>query len=119
MGTNDLRKGVTVETTADSIATMSKVAADANSRVILCSVLPVSGVYVEKYPSGSLQGLNAALRTIAAEQKATFVDAYDSMSDQAGHMQRGLTKDGLHLNRDGYTRLSALVHRPLMQAYYG
>ena len=40
------------------------------------------------------------------------------MVDESDQLQRAFTKDGLHLNRDGYVRLSALLHPTLMQTYY-
>jgi lysophospholipase L1-like esterase len=76
------------------------------TNVYLQSVLPVNPLY-PKFPQHYDKGdhvisVNKLIKELAISEGVTFVNLYPLFLDNAGHMDKKLTSDGLHLNGDGY-----------------
>ena len=46
--------------------------------------------------------MNKLIKELAIAEGVTFINLYPLFLDNAGHMDKKLTGDGLHLNAEGY-----------------
>ena len=51
---------------------------------------------------GHIRFVNAALKRLAAEKGATYVDLYTRFLGEPGKMDKRYTNDGLHLTGEGF-----------------
>lgn len=108
IGTNDLSRGVTVDTLEinfvkilDRIAQLSP-----QTKVYVQTVLPVNdhyGMFQGHTSKGNLiPVINEKYKNICQERGITFVDLFSEFANEEGKMNIGYSNDGLHLNGAGY-----------------
>ena len=112
IGINDLIWGKTDEeilTNYKEIVRRLK-AEHPDTQIVVQSVLPHGGERstwesrdkLEALPSDRIMNMNNALRKIAADNQAYYLDLYPIFVTGDGTLRGDLTTDGLHLNRQGY-----------------
>jgi len=111
IGINDLLRGVAPDTLLDNyrriITTLRADHPDAT--IVVQSILPhsadraenIEGVY--RTPNDRIRDVNDRLAAIAAAEGAEYLDLHQIFRDRAGQLPPSLTRDGLHLNNNGYT----------------
>jgi len=67
----------------------------------LHSILPTSARW-KNCPPDQIKRMNLFLKTLARKKHITFVDLHPHYIDESGYLKQNLTRDGLHLNSDGY-----------------
>jgi lysophospholipase L1-like esterase len=77
-----------------------------STKIYLQSVLPVNPLY-PKFPqhydkADHVVSVNKLIKELAIAEGVTFVNLYPLFLDNAGHLDKKLTGDGLHLNGEGY-----------------
>ena len=80
----------------NNVRAMLDIAAANHIKVVLASILPIAKVYWRPQvvdPAGHIVRLNAALRRLAAERGAIFVDYHAALTDGAGGMRAGLSNE--------------------------
>lgn len=128
-GTNDIAGNtgpMTLEESADNIASMSELARTNGIRVVLSSVLPVSDtvrrpsgefyLQTKSRPPSRIVMMNEWLKNFARANGYTYLDYYSAMVDQSGFVKQGLTFDGLHPNAEGYAIMAPLAERAVREA---
>ena len=119
-GTNDIARGVPVETIENNLTMIADLCEFHKIKVILASILPVSDYHQDKNPRFAMTGtrppavirqLNAWMATFAKQRGFTYLNYYDAMVDPSGFLKAELADDGLHPNPAGYR-----VMAPLAQA---
>jgi len=117
MGSNDLTGRRAPLQVAQDIEAMVKRARDRNIRVIVCSILPVSGKVLELVTNEAIVETNAHLKAMAGRHAATFVDLHSALVDASGRFDARFTVEGFHANHRGYYEMSRLLHPVLMKAF--
>lgn len=117
---------MTLEESADHIASMSELARTYGIRVVLSSVLPVSDtvrrasgefyLQTKSRPPSRIVMMNEWLKNFARTNGYTYLDYYSAMVDQSGFVKDGLTLDGLHPNSKGYAIMAPLAERAIREA---
>lgn len=109
IGTNDLSRGISVDTVVENIGKIiDRTAAESPSTLLyIQSILPVSahfGMFAGHTSKGAeIREANERLRALAAEKGVVFIDLSRSFADPAtGDMNLSYTNDGLHLKGQGY-----------------
>jgi lysophospholipase L1-like esterase len=77
-----------------------------STKIYLQSVFPVNPLY-PKFPQHYDKGdhvvsVNKLIKELAVAEDVTFINLYPLFIDNAGHLDKKLTGDGLHLNGEGY-----------------
>jgi lysophospholipase L1-like esterase len=120
-GSNDIASLLTPGTealVADNVRSMIDIARANGIRVIVASVTPVCDCVADQTttrPQGKLIGLNGALRDVAAESGATFLNFYASLVN-GRDFKRELTADGLLPNDAGYAVMAPLAEEAIAKA---
>ncbi|NLX17752.1 MAG: hypothetical protein GXY53_00515 [Desulfobulbus sp.] len=109
IGTNDIGNGRTVEEVVADIDDMLGRAAEQNIPILLCSVLPVRGVYLENHPVEVLLRLNNGLKALSQKYNAGYVDFYSHLAGADGLLKKEYTSDGLHPSRLGYMEMTRVL----------
>lgn len=77
-----------------------------DTKLYVQSMLPVNisfGKYLGMADKGQqIEEINERIKLTAREKGFTWVDLYDIMADEEGHLRREYTNDGLHLLAPGY-----------------
>jgi lysophospholipase L1-like esterase len=117
IGINDISKDIPdAVIVAEYRALLDRVRSGSpGTRIFVQSILPLNPT-VKNFPQhydkqGHVVAVNRALRRLAKEQGATYVDLWPLFLDGAGHLDARLTGDGLHLNQTGYERWVAYLRR--------
>lgn len=119
-GTNDIARGVSVETIENNLLMMSDLAEKHAIKVILASILPTSDHHKDVNPRfemtkgrplATIRELNQFIANLCQKRGFTYLNYYDAMVDSTGQLKAELANDGLHPNADGYR-----VMAPLAQA---
>jgi lysophospholipase L1-like esterase len=95
-----------------NIASIVEIAQANGERIILGSMLPVSDAIqpqTAKRPPEKILAINAWMKQYAAEKHVPYVDFYSVLTDGHDRMQTALTIEGLHPNKDGMAKMTALV----------
>jgi len=103
---------------ADNVRSMIEIAKANNIRVILASATPVCDCVTDQTtmrPQGKLIGLNGALRDLAAETGAVFVNYYAALVN-GRDFKAELTRDGLVPNQAGYAVMAPLAEQAIARA---
>ncbi|MCC6292187.1 MAG: hypothetical protein IT164_06030 [Bryobacterales bacterium] len=117
-GTNDIARGVPVETIQNNIAMICDLAALHKIKVILASILPVSDYHKADNPSYErsterppqvIRQLNQWMMAQAKQRSLVYLDYHTAMADEAGMLKKDLADDGLHPNGAGYRIMAPLV----------
>lgn len=117
-GTNDLARGVAVETIKNNLTMMADLCEFHKIRVILASILPVSDHHKEKNPRfemtrmrppAAIRELNTWMAAMAKKRGFTYLNYFDAMVDEGGFLKADLADDGLHPNSAGYRIMAPLA----------
>ena len=109
IGTNDLEHGQSIDAILDNIEIMLKKAHEKNIKVILCSLLPVTGKYIKDRPLNDILEINKNLRVLSLKHNADYVDFHSQLIDEEGKFIQDLTSDGLHPSRSGYLKMTKIL----------
>ena len=109
IGINDLSRGIAAQTVVENTRRiLERIRQESPStRIYLQSLLPVSDAYGlfsgHTARRGDIPGINEALKAMAPEFGATFVDLFSHFVDaETGKMNTAYSNDGLHLLGRGY-----------------
>ena len=79
---------------------------NSNIKIYLESIYPVNNSLnkeiVETRTNDNIKNLNNKIEKICDNNKCTYINMYDNLTDKNGNMKRIYTVDGLHLNKIGY-----------------
>ena len=79
---------------------------NSNTKIYLESIYPVNTSLnkeiVETRTNDNIKDLNNKIEKICDNNKCTYINMYDNLTDKNGNMKRIYTVDGLHLNKIGY-----------------
>jgi lysophospholipase L1-like esterase len=117
-GTNDLARGVALETIQNNYTMMADVADAHKIKVLFASVLPISDYHKDKNPLYerspqrpmlSIRALNNWLQEFCRARGYVYVDYFSAMVDSAGYLRADLADDGLHPNSAGYRVMAPIA----------
>jgi lysophospholipase L1-like esterase len=121
-GTNDLARGVPVETIRNNLTMIADLAEFHKIRVLLASILPVSDYHKDKNPRfemtprrppEKIRELNAWMQGLAKQRGFTYVDYYAALVDSAGFLNAEYADDGLHPNSAGYRVMAPVAQQAI------
>jgi lysophospholipase L1-like esterase len=120
-GTNDLAGNTGYATLAmieDNLRSMTELAQAHDIRVVLSSVLPVTGYPWRPgvRPAAKVRALNAWLRDYAQTHGATWLDYHAAMSNAEGGLDARLAADGVHPTPAGYAVMAPLAQAAVEEA---
>ena len=79
---------------------------NSNTKIYLESIYPVNNSLnkeiVETRTKDNIKNLNNKIEKICNNNKCTYINMYNNLTDKNGNMKRIYTVDGLHLNKIGY-----------------
>lgn len=79
---------------------------NSNTKIYLESIYPVNNLLnkeiVETRTNDNIKNLNNKIEKICDNNKCTYINMYDNLTDKNGNIKRIYTVDGLHLNKIGY-----------------
>lgn len=117
-GTNDIARGIPLETIQDNITMIATLADAAKIKPIFASVLPVHDYHKAKNPAWevtrrrpmeTIRALNQWLLAFCQKRNYRYLDYFTAMVDSSGFLQQDLAEDGLHPNSAGYRVMAPLV----------
>ncbi|MBQ6477423.1 MAG: hypothetical protein IJI43_03215 [Bacilli bacterium] len=124
VGTNDIKKDKSEEDIVENIGEI--IDGIKNNRkladIYLLSLLPVNKNKEEdkvdldmigRRTNSIIKSINKKLEELAEDKKINYIDAYDPLTDGNGDLEIDYTKEGLHLNEDGYSALTKVIKRSL------
>jgi len=121
-GTNDLKNGKKPEVLVSDISRMVDRLRQANIRVIVSSILPVSDYHKDvspqfvrtlQRPPVKILDANRRLREMCREEGAAYADLYAALANPEDRMPAELADDGLHPNDLGYAKITPVVQAAL------
>jgi lysophospholipase L1-like esterase len=136
-GINDISQNtgpVTAEMVEHNIMAMTDIAQHNGTKVILCSILPISDYsFIKQQASGKVNPymkvpvaathppedilkLNAWMNNYAEKVNAIYVDYFSAMVDEKGFLKENLSGDGIHPNAEGYKIMTAIVEKAIEKA---
>ncbi len=121
-GTNDLARGVALETIENNLEMIGTLARAAGIRVIFASVLPVSDYAKDRpaqtplRPPEKILALNGWLREYTRRQGFSYLDYHSALKDEKGLLRAELADDGLHPNEAGYKVMAPLAEAAIAGA---
>ncbi|WP_304064088.1 GDSL-type esterase/lipase family protein [Pedobacter glucosidilyticus] len=87
------------------------------TKIYLQTVFPVNNTFTQfknHYNKDEhITAVNAGLKKLAAEEKATLIDTHKIFLDADGRMKKDYTHDGLHLKASGYAVWAQLLKQYL------
>lgn len=117
-GINDIARAPGTALTASNIRSMVELARAKGIAVILGSVTPSSCFQgsPDLKPGPHIAWLNQWLRDYAARNDLIFVDYHAALVDADLGIRDGLSNDGLHPNRSGFTVMTPLAQAAVRRA---
>src|SRR5699024_9326616 len=108
IGTNDLAAGLDPDSILTNIYRIVSLIHDYSptTRMYVQSIFPVNKK-PEKFPDHTNKGkqikyINSRLKKAAETKDYTYINVYDALKDEQGHLDLRYTNDGLHLLGAGY-----------------
>lgn len=116
VGTNDVAGNTgptSLRAYQNNMIAMVELARANNIKVIIGAVPPASRFWWAPgyHPAETLKLLNTWLASYCREEKITFVNYYDALTDGAGAFRPDLSNDGVHPNTKGYAIMETLARR--------
>jgi lysophospholipase L1-like esterase len=117
-GTNDLARGVAIETIENNLSMIGDLAQAHQIRPVFASVLPVSDYHKNVNPSyaqtlhrppGQILEINRWLMNFCRQRNFIYLDYFSKMVDSAGYLRADVSDDGLHPNAAGYRIMAPLA----------
>ena len=117
-GTNDIARGVGLETIQNNLAMIADLAQMHQIKLILASVLPVSDYHMDKNPRfemtkvrplESIKALNVWMIAFAKQRGLGYCNYFDALRDGAELLRTDLADDGLHPNSAGYRIMAPIA----------
>lgn len=117
-GTNDIARGVSVETIQNNLKMIADLAEMHSIKVIFASILPTSDHHKDTNPRfemtrlrplAVIRELNQYIASMCKNRGFTYLNYYDEMVDSTGQLKAELANDGLHPNTDGYRIMAPLA----------
>ena len=108
IGTNDLAQEKSPEEIFDNIKEMIKRIQEnrPEAEIYIESVYPVNETLdtemVGKRKNEDIRSLNDLLQNYCQEEDLVYIDVYEELIDDNGQLTEEYTKEGLHLNENGY-----------------
>ncbi len=116
-GTNDLARGVAIDTVKNNLSMIGSLAKHAGIRVVFASILPVStSTQITMRPPDKILQLNQWMQEHAKQEGFLYLDYHSAMKDEQGLLRAELANDGLHPNAAGYKIMAPLVDAAIQQA---
>jgi lysophospholipase L1-like esterase len=124
-GTNDIARGVAVETIQNNLTMIADLASHHGIKVIMASILPTSDHHKDKNPRfemtkgrplAVIRGLNTFIADLCRKKGFLYLNYYDAMVDSTGQLKAELANDGLHPNAEGYKVMAPLALAAIDQA---
>jgi lysophospholipase L1-like esterase len=117
-GINDIAENqgpATLEEIRDNIHSMAVLAANANIKVVLCSVLPAAKFPWRPglQPAPKVYALNQMLKELAQKYNYAYLDYYAAMVNDSLGMKSGLSYDDVHPSEAGYQIMEPLLLKKL------
>ena len=109
IGTNDLAIGQTIDAILNNIEAILKKANTHKIKVILCSLLPVAGKYIQDHPLDDILAINNRFSELSLKHNADYVDFHSQLIYNEGQFMPDLTSDGLHPSRSGYLKMTKIL----------
>ena len=122
-GTNDIARGVALETIEGNLEMMATIAQANKIKPVFTSVLPVHDYnkaqnpayeVTKRRPMATIRALNQWLASFAKQKGYAYVDYFTPMLDANGFLTQDLADDGLHPNAAGYRLMAPLVDKTIM-----
>jgi lysophospholipase L1-like esterase len=107
-GTNDLKRGIPVDTITRQFDRMLSIIAaqSPNTKIYLQSVFPVNETMISKdyrrINNMLVQQLNELLKKLSLKHQIIYVDVQSILKDEQGNLKKEYTHDGIHLWPDAY-----------------
>ncbi len=114
-GTNDLARNngvISKEHIVENIKSMCQIATANGIKPVVCSILPAYSYYWYKelgVVAEDIVEINAMIKECAKEQKVLYVDLHSKLKDERNGLPANITKDGVHLNKDGYDIIEGML----------
>jgi len=116
-GTNDLARGVAIDTVKNNLTMIGSLAKAAGIRVILASILPVgTPTQITMRPPEKILQLNQWMQEHAKQEGFLYLDYHSALKGDQGLLRPELANDGLHPNAAGYKIMAPLVETAIQQA---
>jgi lysophospholipase L1-like esterase len=117
-GTNDIARGVPVETIQNNLKMIADLAEKHAIKPIFASILPTSDHHKDTNPRfemtkgrplAVIRELNAYISQMCQKRGFTYLNYYDATVDASGQLKAELANDGLHPNAEGYRVMAPLA----------
>lgn len=109
LGTNDIAQRRKIEDIAEDISKIVAAFQKNGIESVVCSILPVRGIYKNKRPLEELRKINKLISNITDRHKLDYIDFWPALADDNGDFKADLTYDGLHPNLKGYSIMADLL----------
>lgn len=100
VGVNNVSRGNYEKTIEDNYSQLLDVLSDIECEIYVQSILPVRKP--SKVDNNRINTANEIIHRLADKYNCTYIDIHTSFLNEDGEMKQELTKDGVHLNEDGY-----------------
>ncbi len=77
------------------------------TKLVIQSIYPTSGDYAKR--NEKIVEVNKEIEAIAKKYNCTYVDVHSSLKNGEGELDAKYTTDGLHLNKDGYKKVTEVL----------
>ena len=117
-GTNDIARGVAVETIQNNLKMIADLAEKHAIKPIFASILPTSDHHKDTNPRfemtktrplAVIRDLNTFISQMCQKRGFTYLNYYDATADASGQLKAELANDGLHPNAEGYRIMAPLA----------
>ncbi len=116
IGTNDLARGISVDSILKNIYWISEYIHEQSpaTKLYVQSILPVNDVF-KKFTGHTNKGaqikfINESLQKHATQKNYTFIDLHSNFIDASGKLDTRYTNDGLHLTGEAYLLWKNLLY---------